>query len=95
MKRAVLIACLAAMGTISFQASAQDRVFTDPNGFQAEETPGGYEPADPPVPPGTPADARIVAEASISPSAAYPAPAPAKFYPACSASRRDNCAQRR
>lgn len=95
MQRVILSALVAALGAISFQASAQDRSFTDPNGFQGVETPGGYEPAKPPLPPGTPADVKTITKASISPSSAYPAPPPAQTYPPCTAQRRDACLQRK
>ncbi len=95
MKRTILTALLAAIGAIGIQAHAQDRTFTDPDGFRAVETPGGYEPANPPLPPGTPADARIITAASIAPASAYPPPLPAASYPRCTAQRRDACLQRK
>lgn len=95
MKR-IILGSLVILGALSVQAHAQDtRTFTDPNGFHAKETPGGYEPADPPVPPGTPANAKMITEASIPPSSAYPPPPPAKSYLPCTAQRHDNCVQKR
>lgn len=84
--------CLCAL---AMQVHAQDtRTFTDPNGFHAKETAGGYEPADPPVPAGTPAHAKLITRASIPASVAYPPPAPAQSYPPCTAVRQDACKQR-
>ena len=96
MKRTILTVLVAAIGAICFQVSAQaqDRTFTDPGGFRAVETSGGYEPANPPLPAGTPADAKIITAASIAPASAYPPPVPAASYPPCNAQRRDACLQR-
>lgn len=95
MKRVILTVLVAALGAISFEANAQDRSFTDPNGFQGVETPGGYEPANAPLPAGTPANAKIITRASLSPSIAYTPPPPAQTYPRCTAQRHDACQQRK
>jgi hypothetical protein len=89
-----LIGVAGVLGTLGARADAQNaRTFTDPNGFHARETAGGYEPADPPVPAGTRASRHLASLASIPASVAYPAPAPDKSYPPCTRQRRDACLQ--
>lgn len=74
---------------------ADTRVFTDADGFQAEETAGGYEPAASPLSGPVTADTKIVfVPQALTPSEAYPAPA-AKTYPPCKAGRTDECRQPR
>lgn len=97
MKRSITAIALAlASVTAAHARTTQDgRVFTDPDGFRARETPGGYEPAQSPlsgpVRPGT----RIVFHPQpLTPAEAYPAPAPGR-YPRCTARRTDACRQPR
>lgn len=94
MKAIALSALVAAFGILATPALAQDRSFTDAGGFQGRETPGGYEPVNAPLPASTPANARVIERASLSPSTAFPPPAPAKSYPPCSSQRQDGCTQR-
>ncbi|MET3711855.1 hypothetical protein ABIC65_002564 [Sphingomonas trueperi] len=86
---------LSVAGHASAQTTQQDRTFTDANGFRAVETSGGYEPAAPatsgPVTPTTKVD---FVQQPLTPSEAFPAPAPRKSYPACTKQRRDECLQR-
>ena len=99
MNKVIIIAALAMLSTISAHAVAQDqngatREFTDPDGFQAEETPGGYEPANPPLPSKLAPGTRIVfTPQTLTPSQAYPAPEADKTYPRCTSERRDSCRQ--
>ncbi|OAN57569.1 hypothetical protein [Sphingomonas sp. TDK1] len=87
---------LSVAGQASAQTVAQDRSFTDTNGFRAVESPGGYAPASPaidgPVTPATKID--FVAQ-TLTPSQAFPPPAPRKTYPPCTKQRRDECLQRK
>jgi len=78
------------------QNAPQDaRIFTDASGFRAEETPGGYQPASSPFSgPVTPTTQVVFVPQTLTPSQAYPAPAPLKAYPACKPGREDNCRQR-
>jgi hypothetical protein len=101
-KMMIAVAALVAFGT--GMAQAQDvpqtaptdaRVFTDPDGFRAEETPGGYQPANSPLSgPVTPTTRVVFVPQALTPGEAYPAPAPLKVYPACKPGREDNCRQR-
>jgi hypothetical protein len=101
MRKIILATALVGFGSISAPAFAQDatagtHVFTDPGGFEAEETPGGYEPARPPLPadlaPGT--RVKFVPQ-QLTPTQAYPPPAPLESYPSCADARQDNCLQGR
>lgn len=98
MKKMMIAAALIAFGTGI--ARAQDvpqdaRIFTDASGFRAEETPGGYQPAGSPFSgPVTPTTQVVFVPQALTPSQAYPAPAPLKAYPACKPGREDNCRQR-
>lgn len=99
MTKAIVIAAAFA-AAIAGPALAQDanqtsRTFTDPSGFEARETPGGYEPAKPALPANLKPGTRIVfVPQALTPTEAYPPPAPQPSYPACTAKRRDNCRQR-
>jgi len=99
MIRTIFAASAAILFSVAGQASAQttqqDRTITDANGFRGVERPGGYEPANPaingPVTPTTKVD---FVPQTLTPSEAFPAPAPRKSYPACTKQRRDECLQR-
>ncbi|UZK66297.1 hypothetical protein [Sphingomonas sp. M1-B02] len=96
---AILIAASAALAVSATQSKAQDaspgtQVFTDPDGFEARETPGGYEPAKPMLPANIAPGTHIVfVPQALTPTEAYPPPPP-RSYPLCNAKRRDNCRQR-
>ncbi|MBB4840264.1 hypothetical protein HNP52_003356 [Sphingomonas kyeonggiensis] len=98
MKKMMIAAALIAFGTGIAQAQdvPQDaRIFTDASGFRAEETPGGYQPASSSFSgPVTPTTQVVFVPQTLTPSQAYPAPAPLKAYPACKPGREDNCRQR-
>lgn len=102
MKRILIAAALAAFANVAAQATPlqnapQDtRTFTDPDGFRAQETPGGYQPAGSPLSGPVSADTKVVfVPQALTPSEAYPAPAPRKSYPACKLGQQDNCRQAR
>ncbi|HTG37844.1 hypothetical protein [Sphingomonas sp.] len=60
----------------------------------ATETPGGYMPSTPPMS-GTPqAGAPVRVQASMSPTQAFPPPAPKAEYPVCKRGQTDGCRQR-
>lgn len=87
---------LGVAGQASAQTVPQDRSFTDANGFRAIETPGGYEPAAPAIDgPVTPATKVDFVPQTLTPSEAFPPPAPRKTYPPCTKHRRDECLQRK
>ncbi|GAA0749412.1 hypothetical protein CA233_01720 [Sphingomonas sp. ABOLD] len=100
MIRTILAAAAATLLGVAGQASAQtvqqDRSFTDASGFRAVETPGGYAPAAPAIDgPVTPATKVDFVPQTLTPSEAFPPPAPRKTYPPCSKQRRDECLQRK
>lgn len=58
-------------------------------------TKGGYMPAQPPIQGGAaPAGAQVVVQPSMSPSQAFPPPAPKQSYPICKKGQTDGCRQR-
>lgn len=81
---ATLLAVVLAMPAAAQDTSQGTRTFTDPDGFVAKETPGGYEPANP--------DGKGAPR--LTPTQAYPPPPPLASYPPCTAKRRDNCLQK-
>jgi hypothetical protein len=66
-----------------------------PAGGQGQMTSGGYMPAQPPIAGGTPpANATVRFQPSMSPSQAFPPPAPKDEYPVCTRGQTDGCRQR-
>lgn len=98
MYKTLLIAASVALAATCVPAQAQDanpgtRIFTDPDGFEAKKTPGGYEPAKPPLPANIAPGTRIeFVPQALTPTEADPPPL--KSYPHCKAKRQDNCRQR-
>jgi hypothetical protein len=76
------------------QDASPDRVFVSLDGFRAEETPGGYEPANSPLSGPVEADTKVVfVPQTMTPAELYPAPAAKKAYPPCTPQRQDSCRQ--
>jgi len=103
MKLFFFVAALAAStNAIAQEAPSQpaappaDRTFTDPNGFKAEETPGGYQPAGSPYSrQPAPGESVVFSAQPLTPTEAYPPPAPLATYPACKPKQYNQCKQRR
>jgi hypothetical protein len=101
------IFALAAALAVAFPAFAQDatsaavhagadQIAAPATPFNAEETPGGYMPANSPYSSPPSVGEKVVFSAEpLTPSEAYPAPAPRSHYPQCSSKRTDGCLQTR
>lgn len=103
MKLTLFAAALAvSTGAIAQEAPSQPstpaaaRTFTDANGFQGEETRGGYQPAGSPYssPPAQGQQVLFRAQ-TLTPSQAFPPPPPRAYYPLCKPKQYDGCRQRR
>jgi len=55
---------------------------------------GGYQPAAPPMSAPPAPGQQVIFQPSVSPSQAYPPPAPLQSYPICKRGQYDNCRQR-
>ena len=75
-------------------SAASDQSSASVGAFSGEETKGGYMPANSPFSSPPSVGERIVFSAqTLTPSEAYPAPAPRAHYPMCSSKRADDCVQ--
>jgi len=103
MKLILFVAALAvSTGAIAQEAPSQSaapagaRTFTDANGFQGEETRGGYQPAGSPYSSPPAQGQQVVFRAqTLTPTEAFPPPPPRAHYPLCKPKQYNNCRQRR
>lgn len=100
--RLILIAAVLSISSPSIAQEAaasgattpQDRTFTGDDGFKAEETAGGYQPATSPLSgPLVPGQPVVFRAQTLTPSQAYPPPAPRADYPPCAPKQFNNCTQ--
>ncbi|WP_322965534.1 hypothetical protein [Sphingomonas fuzhouensis] len=80
--------------TDSTQADASGSVQANAAASAATMTPGGYQPAQPPMASQPAPGAQIIFKQAPSPEQAYPPPAPLKSYPLCKKGQYNNCRQR-